>query len=199
MSSAPAVAWGLVAAASAAGFVVLGLHVEGRHVPAWDADVLRFVGRHRILPENDEPLSAAPYVGGAVVAVVLAALLRARRFVEAGAFAATAAGAAVLSETLKHAFVRPSPDGVSVSYPSGHTLLTAAIAAAVVLAARDARLRATAVVLAAAALAVVAIAIVKLHWHYPSDVVGGWLAGIAWVAVVRLAAHPWLERRRRDA
>ena len=187
--AASTVAWGALAASAAAGFAVLGVHVEGRHVPGWDADVLGFVGRHRILPENDEPLAAAPYIGGVAVAVVLALLVRARRFAEAAAFAVTAAGAAVLSQSLKHAFVRPSPDGVAVSYPSGHALLSAAVAAAVALAAREARLRALAVVLGAAALAVVGIATVKLRWHYPSDVIGGWLVGLAWVAAVRFGAR----------
>jgi 4-amino-4-deoxy-L-arabinose transferase-like glycosyltransferase len=49
------------------------------------------------------------------------------------------------------------------------------------------RLPRPALAVGAAALAVVGIAVVRLRWHYPSDVLGGWLAGLAWVAAASLA------------
>jgi len=65
------------------------------------------------------------------------------------------------------------------SYPSGHAAVVAAVAlAAVAVAPRPARPLAGA--LAAIVVATVGVALVVIHAHYPSDVLGGWLLALLW-------------------
>lgn len=67
------------------------------------------------------------------------------------------------------------------SYPSGHAAMVAAVAlAAVAIAPRRARRPAAAV--ACGIVATVGVALVVVHAHYPSDVLGGWLLSLLWGA-----------------
>ncbi len=84
------------------------------------------------------------------------------------------------------------------SWPSGHATAAMALALCCVLAV-PARLRPLAAALGAAFAVAVSYSFLSLQWHYPSDVIGGFLIATIWslvgVATVLLAD----SRRRRPA
>jgi undecaprenyl-diphosphatase len=135
-------------------------------------------------------------IGAGACCVLAFALARWRR--AAAAFLLTMAGAALLNFLLKLAFRRerpvpfygtPLPE--SYSFPSGHALLSFCFygVLAAVVAARLKGFGTRALVWAAAALLVglIGLSRVYLGVHYPSDVLAGYAAALAWVMAVALA------------
>jgi undecaprenyl-diphosphatase len=122
----------------------------------------------------------------------------------------TLAGAALLNVGLKLffgrerpvAFFEDYPSPASFSFPSGHALFATAFfgGLAVLLWARLRRAGLRLAVLLAAILLILLVGFSRIYLgvHYPSDVAGGFAAGVVWVGAValgdRLAAH---RRRRR--
>jgi membrane-associated phospholipid phosphatase len=84
------------------------------------------------------------------------------------------------------------------SWPSGHSTAALALALCALLVVPSAR-RGAAVVGGALFVAIVSVSILVLGWHYPSDVLGGYLVAGAWalggVAALALASQPWVGRR----
>ena len=152
-------------------------------------------------------------LGSAVVltGTVLAALgfMFVGRAYRAMAFtAAAAAGGQVLSSLLKMSFAVPRPDVVphlmparNASFPSGHSLNAAVVyltlGLAVGEALRNRPERRYVLGVAVAATLLVGLSRVYLGVHHPSDVLGGWLVGVAWVSVCR-TAEVWHVRRRGE-
>jgi undecaprenyl-diphosphatase len=128
----------------------------------------------------------------------------------AGALVVSGLGANLITTTLKYAFDRARPDAVahlvkvvSPSFPSGHaTASSAAYLAIALLLVRPGapvaqrRLLAVAAVLATL---VVGFSRVYLGVHYPTDVVAGWAAGVAWTLLCVSAAHHLAGRTLRGA
>lgn len=119
------------------------------------------------------------------------------------------AGADVLILTLKYTFHRQRPgaffglDPTSYSFPSGHSL--ASFCFYLVLAGLlSSRVRSTGLRIAiwiTAALLVAAIGLSRIYLgvHYPSDVIGGYLAAAVWVTTLLAADHMRGRRRTRAA
>lgn len=102
-----------------------------------------------------------------------------------------AGGAGVLSTLLKLGYNRPRPSIVphlghvsSASYPSGHSMVSTAVllSLAAMLAQTTPRTATRIYLFAAAALASLGIGSSRVYLgvHYPTDVLGGWVAGVAW-------------------
>jgi hypothetical protein len=94
-------------------------------------------------------------------------------------------------------------DGAHVdpaAFPSGHATAAMSIALAAVLVAPP-RARPFAALLGAAFALSMGFCIVSLGWHFPSDVVGGFLLATGWTLVIaaalRAAAGRWPERSGR--
>lgn len=116
------------------------------------------------------------------------------------------AGGALLSMALKAGFDRPRPDLVAhgmqtyqASFPSGHSMMSAVVY--LTLGALLARLvnsrRRRVYIMSVAAVLVVTVGVSRVYLgvHWPSDVVAGWAAGMAWSAACWLAALWWQHRR----
>lgn len=129
-------------------------------------------------------------------AVVVALLLRNRRYGAALFLGVASGGALVLNGTMKVLFERPRPklDYAAVlpdySFPSGHTMnaFVFYVALALILWSVFGR-RAGLVALAVAVVLALGVGVSRIYlgYHYLTDVVGGLLAGIAWLLVVGAA------------
>jgi membrane-associated phospholipid phosphatase len=159
----------------------------------WDRAAVDYFDRHyydfSALRRVAEVLVYLGLVGGAAVAILLLVILGARGLRRQALFWGLAiAGPILLAPALKWAVGRPQigahPEG-DYSFPSGNAMVSSAFAAALVLLLPE--LRRAAVLPAVVFSAAYGIALVLLLWHYPSDVVGGWCAALAWVAAVWLS------------
>jgi membrane-associated phospholipid phosphatase len=108
--------------------------------------------------------------------------------------------AGVMTESLKPLLAHPRyaewlGDGQvgAAAWPSGHATASMALALCGVLAAPS-RLRPTAGAIGGAFAVAVSYSILVLHWHFPSDVIGGFLVAALWT-LLAVAALNALERR----
>lgn len=112
--------------------------------------------------------------------------------------ALVAIGGLLLSFGLKHIIARPRPDLVShgtqvysLSFPSAHAMMSAAIYYAVALLARASialkRRRINAVLSLSIVIILIGFSRVYLGVHWPTDVLAGWILGVLWVQVSLLA------------
>ena len=166
----------------------------------WDAPGLEFWHRHAT-PALDRLAVLLTIVGntGPMVSLgllVFLGLLARRQGRAAGIFLGSVGGSMLLTQVIKRLVARPRP-GLwasirpehTFSFPSGHAMDTAAIAAALLFLCWGRRARGwvgTAAVLFALA---VGWARMYLGVHNPSDVLAGWAAAVAWVTAVQLLAR----------
>lgn len=122
---------------------------------------------------------------------------------------AVVVGAALLSFILKALIARERPDfasayvfETSASFPSGHSLLSAALypALAVIIARRELRSSVRLLFQINALLVVVLVGTsrVLLGAHYTTDVLAGWAAGFAWVALCSIGLSYTENRKNRQ-
>lgn len=157
-------------------------------------------------PSFQEAMRDVTALGGVTVMLlvtivgVLAFLMHRRRW-HAGIFAVTVLAANVSSEVLKRTYGRPRPELVphgsyvySASFPSGHSVLSAAtfLTLAMLISSLEPN-RATKVmvfILAMGLMLAVGFSRIYLGVHWPSDVLAGWCLGAAcafaaWTALLR--------------
>lgn len=136
---------------------------------------------------------------------ILGFLLLRRQFHACLYVAVAVGGAIVMSSLLKMGFDRPRPDLVAhgsyvytASFPSGHSMMASAVyfTLAALLASLELSGRVRAYLLAIAVLFsfLVGISRVYLGVHWPTDVLAGWAAGIAWALLCWLVGQQ-LQRR----
>lgn len=186
---------------SALVFGVLGATVALRGGFAWDGTILNWLRPRRPMPSastTSSILDVGTIVGPALLAGSLVVLVASRRFRPALFLGSAVAGAVALEVLLKAAFKRPAinPGDHGYSFPSGSALVSAAAVAALILLARSRRGRRIATASGAALLILVGIMIVSARWHYPSDVIAGWMVAIAWVTAAWLLSR-WAHSRTR--
>lgn len=139
-------------------------------------------------------------IGAAAAGV---ALLR-RRPRQALAAAATIAGANVTTQVLKPLLGRLDPLGGDVDrisqgiFPSGHATVAMSVALALVIVVPT-QVRPLAAVAAGAYSGAVGVGLVLLGWHFPSDVVGGFLVATAWAAGAIAVVGQGRREARRGA
>ena len=132
-------------------------------------------------------------------------LVRRRAWTDITLLVASLAGAALLNLLAKQAIARPRPlfhdpsvVTTTYSFPSGHTMGTTAVYAALaIIVARRTRYAPFVIAGSAAMIVLIALSRIYLGAHYVSDVVGGVLLGLAWVLGVLLALT--IRERRRVA
>ena len=111
-------------------------------------------------------------------------------------------GTAIINLVLKTAFARLRPDlwvqvvtEKSFSFPSGHAMITSALALTIILMLWHTRWRWYALIGGIIYAGVIGLTRVYLGVHYPTDVLGGWLVSFIWVIIVnevltRANLHP---------
>jgi membrane-associated phospholipid phosphatase len=111
-----------------------------------------------------------------------------RRTAQALFFALSMIGAGVLNAATKRLFGRPRPalwasiaPEQSYSFPSGHTMGSMALATSLAVLAWPTRWRWPVIAVGAAAVLAISSSRLYLGVHYPSDVLAGWMASLAWV------------------
>ena len=118
-------------------------------------------------------------------------------------------GAALLNIILKLLFERVRPDlweqlvvETSFSFPSGHSMASAALAGVIIYFIIRSRLKvwlkSTAIAAAVIYVALVGFSRLYLGVHYPTDVVGGWLVTSLWL-LVTIPVIEKIFRSRRSA
>jgi undecaprenyl-diphosphatase len=128
---------------------------------------------------------------GLITAVVAGFILLHKRHLGLVLVLLSSGGAGILNAVLKHFFARDRPTIVphlmkvsSKSFPSGHAMAAAAIylSLAVLLASILRRRRDRAYVLGVAIILTILIGLSRVYLgvHYPTDVLAGWSAGVAW-------------------
>ncbi len=198
------------------GFVALSDEVSEGETQDFDERVLRMlrdpqdpsVARGpRWLPVSAEEITA---LGGVTVLfhVTLAVsgfLLQGRRYRTLVLVLLATVGGAGMNTLLKSLFSRPRPSVVphltevmTQSFPSGHAMLSATVYLTLggLLAQLAERRRLKAYVLGMSLLlpCMVGLTRVYLGVHYPTDVLAGWVAGLAWALLTALGARA-LHRR----
>lgn len=190
------------AGACAAGFVALLILAYGSDRAGWlDAAALegfRGLQRPAVAEPSERIASLADPGPFALLAllVVGVALVR-RRLGHAVAAAVILAGANITTQLLKPLLAQPrqmdlfAPVVSAEAFPSGHATASMSIALAAVLVAPRG-LRPAAAAAGAAYTLAVSFSLLSLDWHFPSDVVGGYLVATGWalavLAALRLAA-----------
>lgn len=114
----------------------------------------------------------------------------------------------VSSQLLKALLAYPRAGGAGfarvdpAAFPSGHATASMALAIALVIV-MPPRLRSAAAVLGSTLALGVSFSVVSMGWHFPSDVIGGYLLAAGWALVLlaglRAAADRFPERAGRSA
>jgi len=115
-------------------------------------------------------------------------------------------GGTMLSVLLKDMFHRPRPEIVphvvyaaNSSFPSGHSMMSTVtyltLAALLARSQEKKRLKAYFLLSASCVCILVGASRVYMGVHWPTDVLGGWMAGSIWAAMCWLIAR-WLQSRR---
>lgn len=153
-------------------------------------------------------LSAVGFAWGVIpadIALTLGLALR-KRIADAAFVAIATGGSGLLNVAAKHSFRRDRPalwDSIApeatYSFPSGHAMGSATLACVVVLLCWRLQARWWVLAVAAAFVLGVGASRVYLGVHYPSDIVAGWTAAVAWTLAVHLAMRSALHVRRRRA
>ena len=164
------------------GFLGLGAHSSVHAIATFIADLC----------------NPSPYVYFAAVPLLIGlARGRPRVAVAAGAMML---GANATTQLFKPLLAEPRPTALlhtqlsAASWPSGHATAAMSLALAFVLVSPS-RLRPYVAALGAGFAAAVSYSFLSLGWHYPSDVLGGFLVATTWSLLI-LAALLWVNGQR---
>ena len=181
-------------------FGKLAREVSEREVFPFDAPLLLYLHNHAT-PAWDRIMLTLSLLGfrfGVVpvdIAVGLVLLARHRRG-DLFFWIASVGGTAVLNLAAKSSFERVRPDywismapETTYSFPSGHAMSSMALAVAAAVLAWPTRWRWPVTILGGLFTLLVGISRAYLGVHYPSDILAGWAASLAWVIGVSLALY----------
>jgi undecaprenyl-diphosphatase len=189
-----------LATAGIISFTVLALSVTRGTTYDFDMSVREAIHAHASVPLTHVMEIVTNFGGswflwpaGIAIACVL---VRAGRRREATLFAIAVAGSEVVNEALKMIFQRQRPEAYfgyplppTYSFPSGHSFVSYCfyLALAEILAAPKWPIFQKIALWTAAGLLILWIGLSRIYLgvHYPTDVLGGYTAAVAWTAILR--------------
>lgn len=189
-------------------FVIIALLVVSGWTQSFDPSVLLWINQHAN-PSFDALFLFLTELGGKIVIATVTFLLTLyfvmkRNFYKAAFVVASVAGVSLLNTLLKTVFDRPRPDlwewlitETSFSFPSGHSVASAALALTIVVLVWRTKWRWMAMSVGALYVASVGLSRMYLGVHYVSDVIGGWTLAIAWVSLVACVLYILAKRNHR--
>ena len=178
---------------------------EGDTLP-FDRGVLEWIHAHIYSQGLNPYVVSLTTIGGVLGTTVIVAgglvLLLARGYRRSAAFVlAVVGGTELVNSILKAIFIRDRPslfDRIvlenSFSFPSGHAMMSSALAFTVIVLAWRTRFRWPVTVVAVLYFLGVSFTRLYLGVHYPTDVIAGWCVSAAWVATMYYALQ--MDRRR---
>ncbi len=187
-------------------------HVVAGTADEFDAAVFRAV--HTIdNPAVNRTMEAITLLGthgaiGAAAGLTAVALLRQNRKAEAWTVVVSTGGAMAINTLLKNVFQRQRPQELarrialprSHSFPSGHSLLSAATYPIIAhhLVERQS-LPLQAAVHTITGLVILSVGFSRIYFgvHFPSDVLGGFAAGFGWLGLTSLS-HTAVDKQRAE-
>ena len=204
----------VLAAIAALVFVWLSVIVPDAGPTAFDVSV-RATIHGWANPAATAAMRVATQLGGVwflfpLGALVVGALYQARRRRHAALFVLAVLGANLLDEGMKLIFRRERPipwfeypQPGSYSFPSGHSFVSLCFyfSLAEILIRAEWPLARKMAMWTAAAVLTLAIGFSRAYLgvHYPTDVLGGFTAAIAWTTVIRIAHHSFWQPGRAAA
>jgi membrane-associated phospholipid phosphatase len=173
-------------------FVGLALVVKTNRTLSIDRPILLFIHRHAstfwdsfftLVTQFGDKF----FVAGFTAVMIGYFIVRRQKF-RAKFTAVAVLGSALLNLLLKHLFERHRPelwhrlvDETSFSFPSGHAMASSGLAFALIYLTWGTRWRILGCTISLVYMLVIGISRLYLGVHYPTDVLGGWVASVAWV------------------
>ncbi len=197
------------------GFVAFANEVVGGSTQALDEWVVSWAAAQRtpVLDHVALEITALSNTTTVIMLVLIAGIFlwQTKHHYSVYLLATAVIGGQIVNNVLKIYFDRPRPsvvewgtDVVTQSFPSGHAMAAAvaygSIAYLVGRLEATRRLRITTWTIAAIAIVLTGLSRIYLGVHYPSDVIAGFVAGLAWVAFVAsgIAAIRYFSYRKPD-
>jgi undecaprenyl-diphosphatase len=214
---------GFVVGISAASiFIIFAAIVTGGATQTFDERTLAWMETHRTPFLDEAALEVTSLGNGFTLAVLILAvsvfLWQTQHRWSVYLLLIAYVGGQILNRVLKNWFDRPRPTIVdhidpvhSMSFPSGHAMTSLIVYGSIAyLVARlepTPRLRQSTWALAGLLIVGIGVSRMYLGVHYPSDVLAGFVAGLAWLAFVAAAftairffasRHPQVEAEEKD-
>ena len=176
-------------------FIVLAIRVRSGATLALDEATLKMINQWSS-QGFDRTILFLTTLAGPILATTIGVLLFAFFLVQKKKLNSlyvvlTMLGTFLINTGLKLYFGRTRPalwpalvEEGSHSFPSGHSMISMAIALTVVILFYNSKFRRTIIVLGIVYVTIIGFTRLYLGVHYPSDVLGGWMASILWVSLV---------------
>lgn len=190
-------------------FKELAENVMDESTMDWDVAILRAI-KARSTPSGDEIVMALTDLAGPIfipiVAVILIGYFIWIKEAYNGLYVALTLGGTFLVNTLlKLYYQRSRPDlwellveERSFSFPSGHAMISMALALTLIVLVFHSYWRLPALLLGLAYVLGIGFSRLYLGVHYPTDILAGWLVSLVWVGVVTRIMMRRNERFRYD-